>query len=84
MNSSPATRPTAVRYLVVGVTSLMSVLLYLDRFCVSFAEGFIQADLGLTDVQSGWMLSAFFWTYALAQVPTGWLTDRPDDGGTGV
>lgn len=76
MNSSPATRPTAVRYLVVGVTSLMSVLLYLDRFCVSFAEGFIQADLGLTDVQSGWMLSAFFWTYALAQVPTGWLTDR--------
>ncbi len=68
--------PTRVRDRVVCVTALMSVLLYLDRFCISFAEGFIKEDLGLTDVQIGWMLSAFFWTYALGQVPSGWLTDR--------
>jgi sugar phosphate permease len=54
----------------------MAVLLYLDRFCISFAEVFIKEDLGLTDTQVGWMLSAFFWTYALSQVPSGWLTDR--------
>jgi len=72
----PELRPTRVRYLVIGSTALMAVLLYLDRFCISFAEGFIQDDLGLTDLQVGWMLSAFFWTYALAQVPAGWLTDR--------
>jgi MFS family permease len=54
----------------------MAVLLYLDRFCISFAEVFIKEDLGLTDTQIGWMLSAFFWTYALGQVPSGWLTDR--------
>ena len=54
----------------------MSVLLYLDRFCISFAEVFIKEDLGLTDTQVGWMLSAFFWTYALGQVPCGWLADR--------
>ncbi|MBX3438817.1 MAG: MFS transporter, partial [Planctomycetaceae bacterium] len=69
-------RPTCVRYLVVGAAALMSVLLYLDRFCISFAEIYIQEDLALTNTQVGWMLSAFFWTYALGQVPAGWLTDR--------
>ena len=69
-------QPTNIRFLVVSSTALMSILLYLDRFCISFAEVFIKEDLGLTDVQVGWMLSAFFWTYALGQVPSGWLTDR--------
>lgn len=68
--------PTRVRYAVVGVTALMAVLLYLDRFCISFAEVFIKEELHLSDIQVGWMLSAFFWTYALCQVPSGWLTDR--------
>jgi len=72
----PPSSPTRVRYLVVAVTALMAVLLYLDRFCISFAEVFIKEDLDLTDSQVGWMLSAFFWTYALSQVPSGWLTDR--------
>ena len=69
-------QPTRVRYIVVASAALMSVLLYLDRFCISFAEMYIQQDLGLTNTQIGWMLSAFFWTYALGQVPAGWLTDR--------
>jgi ACS family glucarate transporter-like MFS transporter len=68
--------PTHIRYYVVAGATLMSLLLYLDRFCISFAEMFIQEDLGLSNVQVGWMLSAFFWTYALGQVPAGWLTDR--------
>lgn len=72
----PPSSPTRVRYLVVAVAALMAVLLYLDRFCISFAEVFIKEDLGLTDGQVGWMLSAFFWAYALSQVPSGWLTDR--------
>jgi nitrate/nitrite transporter NarK len=65
-----------VRYRVVLVTTVVSVLLYLDRFCLSFAETYIKEDLGLTDTQSGWLLSAFFWSYAVAQVPAGWLSDR--------
>src|SRR5882672_9147811 len=69
-------RPTRIRYVVVLATTLVAVLLYLDRFCLSFAEAFIQQDLGLSDTQVGWLLSAFFWSYALAQVPSGWLTDR--------
>ena len=55
---------------------LMAVLLYLDRFCIGIAEPLIRQDLGLSKVQIGWFMSAFFWTYALGQVPSGWLADR--------
>lgn len=74
--ANDSVRPTIVRHVVVFVSVLMSLLLYLDRFCVSFAERYIKEDLGLTNYQIGWVLSAFFWSYALAQVPSGWLTDR--------
>ena len=67
---------TRVRYRVVFMTTVMAILLYLDRFCVSFAEIFIKQDLGLPDYQIGWLQSCFFGVYALAQVPSGWLTDR--------
>ena len=62
--------------MIVFVTVLMAVVLYLDRFCVSFAERYIKEDLALSERQMGWFLSSFFWTYALAQVPSGWLSDK--------
>jgi ACS family glucarate transporter-like MFS transporter len=67
---------TRVRYLVVSVSLLMAVLLYLDRFCISFASDYIREDLQLTQSQIAGMISIFFWSYALAQVPSGWLSDR--------
>lgn len=68
--------PTQVRHLVVGLATLMAVLLYLDRLCLSFTERYIREDLRLTNTEASWLLSAFFWTYALGQVPSGWLSDR--------
>ena len=68
--------PTAVRHLVVLVTALMAVILYFHRFCISFAEIFIKEELRLSDDQIALVLSMFFFTYALGQVPSGWLTDR--------
>lgn len=68
--------PTRVRYLIVLLATVMSFLLYLDRFCVGFAADYIRQDLGLSNRQMDWFLSAFFWSYALAQVPSGWLSDR--------
>jgi sugar phosphate permease len=61
---------------VIGVATLMAVLLYLDRNCLPLVATYIQQDLGLTDVQFGWAISAFYMSYALGQVPSGWLTDR--------
>jgi MFS family permease len=68
--------PTSVRHLVVALATAMAVLLYLDRICLSITERYIKEDIGLSDTQVGFLLSAFFWTYALAQVPSGWLSDR--------
>ncbi|WP_278467142.1 MFS transporter [Gimesia maris] len=65
-----------VRYRVIFVCMLMAVLLYLDRFCISFAEVFIKDELGLSDEQIGILLGSFFVSYALCQVPSGWFSDR--------
>ncbi len=75
-SSGNTERPTRIRHLVVFVAMLMAVLLYLDRFCVGFAVDYIREDLRLTQTQISWFISAFFWSYALAQVPSGWLSDR--------
>ena len=68
--------PTRVRFLIIGLTTLTSLLLYLDRFCISFAERYIKEDLGLSNQQISVILSAFFFSYALLQVPSGFLSDR--------
>jgi len=68
--------PTRVRYFVIALTTLVSMLLYVDRISLSFAERDVKKDLGLTDDQMALVLSSFFLTYALAQLPTGWLSDR--------
>ena len=68
--------PTIVRHALLSVLTLMSVLLYLDRFAVNIASEFIREDLGMSQTQMSWFISAFFWSYALCQVPAGWLSDR--------
>ena len=64
------------RALVVCATFLLAFLLYVDRVCISTAKAPIVADLGLTDAQFGWVLSAFALGYALLQTPSGALADR--------
>lgn len=69
-------RPTYVRYLILALLIAMSVLLYLDRFAISPAADTMIGELRLTNTQFGGAVGAFFWAYALMQVPAGWLTDR--------
>jgi ACS family glucarate transporter-like MFS transporter len=64
------------RSLVVLATFMLSVLLYVDRACISTAKEAIVADLVLTDRQWGVVMSAFAFGYALLQTPTGALADR--------
>jgi ACS family glucarate transporter-like MFS transporter len=70
----PPALPT--RYVLVACTFLLSVLLYVDRACISVAKGDIVSGFGLTDAQFGWIGSAFALGYALFQVPAGLLADR--------
>jgi MFS family permease len=73
---SPPSRPTRVRYWVIVFAVALAVITYIDRVCISQAAPAIREDLGLTTKQMGWVFSAFFWAYALFEVPSGWLGDR--------
>jgi ACS family glucarate transporter-like MFS transporter len=81
MNEPSAPTDTTVRWpatrhwFVLG-TFLLSVLLYVDRVCISAAEADVRADLGLSQREMGWVMSAFALGYALCQAPTGALADR--------
>ena len=70
------TRPSYVRFAVAALLTLMACLLYLDRYAVGIAAESMKVDLKMSQTQMSWFLSAFFWSYALCQVPAGWLSDR--------
>ncbi|GAA4749623.1 MFS transporter [Flavisolibacter ginsenosidimutans] len=52
------------------------VINYMDRSNISVAGTALSKDFHLTSVQLGLVFSAFGWTYALLQIPGGWLADR--------
>ncbi len=76
LTSQGSTRPTTIRYTMVFLAMCVAILLYLDRICLSTASNAVRADLGLSSAQLDHTLSAFFWSYALCQLPAGWLGDR--------
>ncbi|MBX9679173.1 MAG: MFS transporter [Gemmataceae bacterium] len=69
-------RPTSVRYRVVAIGTVIAVLLYLDRLCLTAVHSDVRDDLGLSEPQMSFMHSAFYLTYALGQLPFGYLADR--------
>jgi MFS family permease len=64
------------RWTLVGLLYLAALINYLDRAALSVALPDIAKDFSLTPASEGLLLSAFFWSYALMQVPMGWLADR--------
>jgi sugar phosphate permease len=49
---------------------------YVDRATLAVANPLIRQDLGLSIADMGYLLSAFLWAYAFAQLPTGAMVDR--------
>jgi len=68
-------RPTGVRHMVIVFAVTLGVITYIDRVCISQAAPFITEDLGLTKAQMGWVFAAFAWSYALFEIPGGYLGD---------
>ena len=64
------------RHFVILATFLLSVLLYIDRTCISTAKDAVTSELGLTNEQWSWVLASFAFGYALFQTPSGALADR--------
>ena len=64
------------RWSIVGLLFAAGFVNYLDRAILSVALPRIAGDLGLGPEAKGVLLSAFFWSYAVMQLPMGWLSDR--------
>ena len=76
--SDQAVRLPIAPWRILILLAFSGFLNYFDRANLSAGATDIQAELGLTNTQLGMLLSAFFWTYALAQLLSfsGWLADR--------
>lgn len=64
------------RWILVGWMFLISAIAYLDRVNVSIAGRAIEEEFHLTDIQLGYILSAFVLGYAIFQAPGGRIADR--------
>ncbi len=63
---------------IVGLLCLGFTIAYIDRtnLSIALATPEFRSAFGFSDSQRGLLNSAFFWSYALLQVPAGMLTDR--------
>lgn len=69
-------RKWGYRHVILVTVWALYVINFLDRMCVLTFLPYIQKDLHLTVVQSGWLASIFFFGYACAQFISGPLADR--------
>ncbi len=73
-NASPRTR--RLRSTVVALLVIAGSVNYFDRAALAVGNPEIRAELGLSYSEMGLLLSAFAWSYGLAQIPAGVLVDR--------
>ncbi|MCF8567505.1 MFS transporter [Alicyclobacillus tolerans] len=65
-----------LRWWIFGFFILMMIINYMDRSSISIAMPLISKELHINSVTTGIILSSFGWTYALMQIPGGWLVDK--------
>ncbi|BAI74943.1 glucarate transporter (plasmid) [Azospirillum sp. B510] len=74
--SQTAAPRTRVRYLILAMLFLVTVINYADRATLSITGPVISKELGISAAEMGFIFSAFGWAYVLGQLPGGWLLDR--------
>ncbi|WP_176079835.1 MFS transporter [Paraburkholderia tropica] len=73
-SSATATR-TKVRYAILSMLLLATILNYVDRSALGIVAPGLSKDLGLTKIQMGELFAAFGLAYAIALLPAGILAD---------
>jgi MFS family permease len=68
--------PPRLRWIVFALVFAGIIISYIDRGNLSLAAPLIMRDLHLEPKGMGLLLSVFFWTYAIFQLPAGYLIDR--------
>ena len=71
-----AEKPTRARLLVLALISTATLINYLDRSVMGVAKPALTHDLHISPLVMGLIFSAFSWTYAVAQIPGGYVLDR--------
>jgi ACS family glucarate transporter-like MFS transporter len=71
-----AAQTSNVRWLLIFWLFLLSAVAYLDRVNISVAGSSIASSYGLSNIQLGWIFSAFLIGYALFQTVGGYLAQR--------
>lgn len=66
-------RPTRVRFLLLLWLCVAAIIIYIQRNAISVLAPQMQTDLSLTNNQMSAVMSAFYWSYGLAQIPMGIL-----------
>ncbi len=69
-------RRSHFRWTIVAFSALGLTIAYLDRSALSVALPFMTREFEISPAVQGVVLSSFFWSYAVFQVPSGWLLDR--------
>jgi sugar phosphate permease len=69
-------KPTRYRWFVLFLLCSMYLITYMDRVNISSAAPLISKEFALNKITLGLIFSAFNWSYALFQVPGGWMGDR--------
>ena len=59
------------RWRLFSVLFLLSFLSYLMRQNIHVAGEFMMPELGISEIEMGWIYAAFIWGYALCQLPGG-------------
>ncbi len=74
--SSLSTQIPRRRWAIGGLLGAGVLINYIDRINLSVAAPQLKAEFHLTSGEIGLLFSAFFWTYALLQIPVGMILDR--------
>src|SRR6516164_1704047 len=69
-------RLKTIQRVALALLVVAGVVNYIDRATLAVANPLIRQELGLSIADMGYLLSAFLWAYAFAQLPTGAMVDR--------
>ena len=64
------------RWTILLIIWVLYIINYFDRISVLIFLPYIQRDLNLTPVEVGWLGSIFFFGYAIAQLSSGFFSDK--------
>ncbi len=73
---SQSQRPSQIRFLVLAWLCALATLAYIHRVCLAVPAPLIQSDLCLSNREMAQIMSIFFLSYSICQIPGGRFGDR--------